>query len=42
VPKSAVTLVAGQSSRNKTVEIVGINAEDVEKRLMPESGEKGA
>jgi uncharacterized protein YggU (UPF0235/DUF167 family) len=33
VPKSAVTLVKGQKSRNKTVTIKDLTLEEAEKRL---------
>ena len=33
VPRSSVTIAAGQSSRNKIIRVTGLSAVDVEKRL---------
>ena len=33
VPRSSVTIAAGQTSRNKVIRVVGLSAEDVRKRL---------
>ncbi len=38
VPKSAVAILSGDTSRNKTVRVSGIKREDVIRRLVP-SGE---
>ncbi len=34
VPRSSVTIAAGQSSRNKIIRVAGLSAEEVEKRLI--------
>jgi uncharacterized protein (TIGR00251 family) len=34
VPRSAVTIVRGQTSRRKILEIYGLTAEEIERRLM--------
>jgi uncharacterized protein (TIGR00251 family) len=33
VPRSSVTIAAGQSSRNKLIRVVGLSAQEVETRL---------
>jgi uncharacterized protein YggU (UPF0235/DUF167 family) len=33
VPRSSVTIAAGQSSRNKVIRVVGLSAAQVENRL---------
>ena len=33
VPRSSVTIAAGQTSRNKVIRVVGLSAEEVRKRL---------
>jgi len=33
VPRSSVTIAAGQTSRNKVMRVVGLSAEEVRKRL---------
>ena len=33
VPRSSVTIAAGQTSRNKVIRVVGVSAEEVKKRL---------
>ena len=33
VPRSSVTIAAGQTSRNKVVRIIGLSAVEIEKRL---------
>src|SRR5690349_7153987 len=42
VPKSAVTLLAGHTSRNKVVGISGISREHALRRLVPSGSEKDA
>jgi uncharacterized protein len=32
VPRSSVTIAAGQSSRNKVIRVVGLSAEELQKR----------
>jgi uncharacterized protein (TIGR00251 family) len=36
VPKSSVTIVAGETSRRKAVEVVGISRNNARKKLFPE------
>jgi len=33
VPRSSVTIAAGQTSRNKVIRVAGLSAEELEKRL---------
>ena len=33
VPRSSVTIAAGQTSRNKVIRVVGLSAEEVRRRL---------
>ena len=33
VPRASVTLVSGQSARDKIVQVAGVEAEDIERRL---------
>jgi len=33
VPRSSVTIAAGQSSRNKIIRVTGLSATEIEKRL---------
>lgn len=33
VPRSSVTIAAGQSSRNKVIRVVGLSAEEIRRRL---------
>jgi uncharacterized protein (TIGR00251 family) len=33
VPRSSVSIAAGQSSRNKVIRVVGLSAEELQKRL---------
>jgi len=33
VPRSSVTIAAGQSSRNKVIRVAGLSAAEIEKRL---------
>jgi uncharacterized protein (TIGR00251 family) len=33
VPRSSITIAAGQTSRNKTIRVVGLSANEVEARL---------
>ncbi len=33
VPRSSVTIAAGQSSRNKVIRVAGLSAEEIKKRL---------
>jgi uncharacterized protein (TIGR00251 family) len=33
VPRSSVTIAAGQTSRNKVIRVAGLSAEDVKQRL---------
>jgi uncharacterized protein len=33
VPRSSVSIAAGQSSRNKVIRVVGLTAEELQKRL---------
>jgi uncharacterized protein (TIGR00251 family) len=35
VPRSSVTIAAGQSNRNKLIRVVGLSAAEIQKRLMP-------
>ena len=37
VPRSSVTIAAGQSSRNKIIRVAGLSAMEIEKRLYPRS-----
>lgn len=37
VPRSSVTIAAGQTSRNKVIRVVGLSAKEVETRLGPGS-----
>jgi len=37
VPRSSVTIAAGQSSRNKIIRVTGLSAMETEKRLYPRS-----
>ena len=37
VPRSSVTIAAGQTSRNKVVRVAGLSAEELHKRLNKES-----
>ena len=37
VPRSSVTIAAGQTSRNKVIRVVGLSAEELTKRLNMES-----
>jgi uncharacterized protein len=37
VPRSSVTIAAGQSSRNKIIRVTGLSAMEIEKRLYPRS-----
>jgi len=41
VPKSAVTLVAGHTSRHKVVEVAGIGFDKAIKQLMPDKEDAG-
>jgi uncharacterized protein (TIGR00251 family) len=36
VPKSAVSILSGEASRHKVVEVMGTTVEDVKRRLAPE------
>jgi uncharacterized protein len=38
VPRSSVTIAAGETSRNKVIRVAGINAAEVEERLRVASG----
>ena len=38
VPKSAVSILSGEASRHKVVEVMGTTVEDVKRRLAPEVG----
>jgi uncharacterized protein YggU (UPF0235/DUF167 family) len=40
LPRARLRLVAGQGGRNKVVELTGVSAEDVERKLA-EAGEAG-
>jgi uncharacterized protein (TIGR00251 family) len=35
VPRSSVTIAAGQTSRNKVIRVTGLTAEEVRRRLKP-------
>jgi uncharacterized protein len=37
VPRSSVTIAAGQTSRNKLIRVVGLSAVELQKRLKPGS-----
>jgi|SRR5580700_3730658 uncharacterized protein len=40
VPRSSVTIAAGQSSRNKVIRVAGLSAEEVGRRLGKSPGNK--
>jgi uncharacterized protein (TIGR00251 family) len=42
VPRSSVTLVAGGGSRDKIVELAGIEPDEIERRLATASGQENA
>ena len=37
VPRSSITIAAGETSRNKVIRVAGVNAAEVEERLRSES-----
>ena len=40
VPRASVTLVSGNSSRNKVVELSGLTADEIERRLATAGGQE--
>ncbi|HKD02300.1 MAG TPA: DUF167 domain-containing protein [Terriglobales bacterium] len=41
LPRSSITIAAGQGSRNKVIRVAGLSAEEVGRRLTTSSGTQG-
>ena len=41
LPRSSITIAAGQASRNKVIRVAGLSAEEVGRRLTTSSGTQG-
>lgn len=41
LPRSSITIAAGQGSRNKVIRVTGLSAEEVGRRLTASSGTQG-